>query len=88
MSSPNGAERARAGGGGASPPPLPLVVSCAMGAVGLVLLVAGALLGSAALSLAGVVAGTLSLGAALYWRSILITAWAAQKQGQDRPPPR
>lgn len=70
-----------------TPPPVPLVLSCATGALGLVLLVAGAALGSRALSLAGVVGGTLSLGAALYWRSLLISAWAAQK-AQRRSPPR
>ena len=60
------------------------MLSCALGAVGLVLLVAGAILGSTPLSVAGVVGGSLSLGAALYWRSLLISAWAEQKRG--RPP--
>lgn len=69
------------------PPPVPFVLSCATGALGLVLLVAGAALGNRALSVAGVVGGTLSLGAALYWRSLLISAWAAQKV-QKRSPPR
>ena len=70
--------------GDSPPPPVPFVLSCIAGAAGLVLLVAGAVSGTSALSVAGVVAGTLSLGAALYWRSLLISAWAAQKRG--RPP--
>ncbi|HEX2700989.1 MAG TPA: DUF3040 domain-containing protein [Acidimicrobiales bacterium] len=64
--------------------PVPLVLSCAAGAAGLVLLVAGAVSSTTALSVAGVVAGSLSLGAALYWRSLLISSWSAQKRG--RPP--
>ena len=67
------------------PPPVPLVLSCIAGAAGTVLLVAGAVAGSTALSIAGVVAGSLSLGAALYWRSLLISSWAAQRRD---PPPR
>ena len=67
------------------PPPVPLVLSCVAGVVGLVLLVAGGVSGTSKLSIAGVVAGSLSLGAALYWRSLLISSWAAQKRGH---PPR
>jgi hypothetical protein len=55
-----------------------------MGVVGAVALVAGALFDSAALSLVGVLAGTVSLGAALYWRSLLITAWAEHRSGRSR----
>ena len=80
---------AAANGGPAPPgphagPPAPLVLSVAAGGLGLVLLVAAAVLGSSALSVAGVVAGTASLGAALYWRSLLISAWAARKQSPRR----
>lgn len=32
--------------------------------------------------------GSLSLGAALYWRSLLISSWAAKKRAQLPPPPR
>ena len=64
-------------------PPAPLVLSCALGAVGFVLLVVGAALDSTAVSVAGVVAGTLSLGAALFWRSLLISAWA-ERRGRPR----
>ena len=77
-------------GNGAAPPgarpptPVPLVLSCVAGLVGLVLLVAGFASDSTALSVAGFVAGSASLGAALYWRSLLFSAWAAQKRG--RPP--
>ena len=63
-------------------PPVPLVLSCVAGGVGLVLLIAGAVAGSTPLSGAGVVAGSGSLGAALYWRSLLISSWAAQKRGR------
>lgn len=65
-------------------PPVPLVLSCAMGGIGVVLLLLGAVVGNAGLSVAGVVAGTASLGAALYWRSLLITAWAARKEPRLR----
>lgn len=85
---PDGSERhGTAPDGRALPPPVPLVLSCIAGAVGTVLLVAGAVAGSTALSIAGVVAGSLSLGAALYWRSLLISAWAARNQAQPPPPP-
>lgn len=75
---------------GAAPPgkrpstPVPLILSCVAGAVGLVLLVAGAVADTTALSVAGVVAASASLGAALYWRSLLISSYAAQRRG--RPP--
>lgn len=64
------------------PPPAPLVVSCLAGLAGLVLLAAAAVTGTTALSLAGVAAGSVSLGGALYWRSLLISSWAAQKRGR------
>ncbi len=65
-------------------PPVPLVLSCAMGGIGVVLLLLGAVVGNAGLSVAGVVAGTVSLGAALYWRSLLISAWAARREPRPR----
>ena len=65
------------------PPNVPLVLSCAFGVLGLVLLVAGATLGNTGLAVAGFAAGSLSLAAALYWRSLLVNAWA-EKRG--RPP--
>ena len=67
---------------GRPPLPTPFVLSVALGAVGLVLLVPGVLLGNRALALAGFAAGALSLGAALYWRSLLVNAWAAQKRAR------
>ena len=66
------------------PPPVPFVLSCALGALGFVLLLAGVVLGSTGLAVAGFASGSLSLAAALYWRSLLVTAWAEQKRG--RPP--
>ena len=65
------------------PPPVPLVLSIGFGVLGLVLLAAGLIGGSTGLAVAGFAAGSLSLGAALYWRSLLISSWAAQKH--DRP---
>ena len=65
-------------------PPAPLVLSIALGAVAFVLLVAGLVASSTGLAVAGFAAGSLSLGAALYWRSLLIAAWSAQKR--SRPP--
>lgn len=80
------------GGAAASrppPPPAPFVLSCVLGAVGLVLLLAGVAADSSTLSVAGVVLGTMSLGAALYWRSLLISAWNEQRRarrGGGAPP--
>ncbi len=67
------------------PPPTPtaLVVSVALGAVGVVLFLAGTVLGSSAVFVAGATAGALSLCAALYWRSELVSAW---KHDRRRPP--
>ena len=65
-------------------PPVPLVLSCAMGGIGVVMLLLGAVFGNDGLSVAGVVAGTASLGAALYWRSLLISAWAARREPRPR----
>lgn len=80
----NGDRAGRPAGPGRPAPPLPLVLSCVAGLVGFVLLVAGRVADSTALSVAGVVAGSGSLCAALYWRSLLISAYAAQRR--DRPP--
>ena len=84
MTDPGGEEPVHRGAAGEpARPPTPLVLSIALGAVGFLLLVVGAVLDSAAVSVAGVVAGTLSLGAALYWRSLLISAWA-ERRGRPR----
>ena len=64
----------------AAPPAL--VLSCVLGAVGFVLLLAGAVTGQEAASVAGVAAGAVSLAAALYWRSELISAW---RRDRGRP---
>ena len=64
--------------------PVPLVLSCGAGALGLVLLVGGLALGNTGLSVAGVVGGALSLGAALYWRSLLISEWSGRKRAPTR----
>ncbi len=65
--------------------PPALVVSVALGVVGGVLFLVGALFSSNAVFVAGATAGAGSLGAALYWRSELITAWKQDRRG--RPPP-
>ena len=66
----------------AEPRPVPMLLSAACGAIGVVFLLLGALLSSNPLFFAGLIAGTLSLAFALYWRSELITAW---REGQGRP---
>ena len=63
------------------PPPPALVASCVLGLVGAVFLLAGLFLDSVAVAVVGVALGSLSLGAALVWRSQLIEAWRRQ-QGQ------
>lgn len=72
------------GGDDRGPPPPALVLSCALGAVGVLLLLVGAVVNSDAVFVAGVAAGALSLGAALYWRSELISAWAERNRGRRR----
>lgn len=69
-----------------TPPPVPparppaLLASIALGGLGLLLLVLGMASGAAPLFVAGFVAGALSLGAALYWRSQLIEAWRDERR--------
>jgi hypothetical protein len=57
------------------------LISCALGALGLLLIIAGLLLGGEVIFVVGAAAGALSLIAALYWRGELITAWR-----RDHPP--
>lgn len=61
--------------------PVALALSCLFGALGLVLLVGGLATSTNAVLMAGTMAGTLSLAAALYWRSDLVSSWAARKRG-------
>lgn len=79
---PNGAAASEPAGPVRPSPPVPLVLSCGAGVLGFVLLVAGAVAGNSGLSVAGVAAGSASLCAALYWRSLLISAWAAKRRGR------
>ena len=65
--------------------PLPLLVSIALGCLGVLLFVVGAATSSTPVFVAGFAAGALSLGAALYWRGELIAAWHAQR-GRGRTP--
>ena len=62
------------------PAPPALVLSAAFGAVGVLLFFVGALTGTNAVFVAGAAAGALSLGAALYWRSELISAWRRDRR--------
>ena len=64
--------------------PPALVASIVLGAVGLVLFLAGAIAGSTPVFVTGFLAGAASLGAALYWRSELVAAW----HSRDPRPPR
>jgi hypothetical protein len=57
------------------------LLSCALGALGLLLIVAGLIAGGEVVFVAGAAAGGASLVAALYWRGELITAWR-----RDHPP--
>ena len=68
----------------ASRPPVALVLSCLLGAAGLVCLLVGAVVGGDVLFVTGAAFGALSLGAALYWRSELISSW--RTGGAGRPP--
>lgn len=69
--------------------PVAFTISCWAGGLGALLLIAGALTSTEAVSVAGFVAGALSLAAALYWRSELVSAWAARRAAAagDRPAP-
>ena len=62
--------------------PPALALSAALGGLGVLLFFAGAAVRSNAFFIAGVTAGALSLGAALYWRSELIREW---RQGRRHP---
>ncbi len=64
------------------PTPPALAASAGFGALGVLLFFVGAFTGSSAVFVAGAGAGALSLVAALYWRSELISSW---RQGRGRP---
>ena len=55
------------------------LLSCAFGAVGVGLVLVAVITGLEAIFVVALVAGCLSLGAALYWRSLLVTDWASHK---------
>ena len=60
--------------------PTALALSCVFGAVGVVLLLGGLATSTNAVLFAGIGAGILSLASALYWRSDLVSSWAARKR--------
>ncbi|MDQ1374320.1 MAG: hypothetical protein QOJ09_1658 [Actinomycetota bacterium] len=55
------------------------VLSCAFGALGVVLLLAGLVASANALYFAAIAIGSVSLACALYWRSLLVADWAERK---------
>ena len=58
-----------------------LTISIAAGAIGVLLLLTGMLLGSDGVLISGVVLGAISLLAALVWRADLVASW----RSGDRP---
>jgi len=62
--------------------PMPLILASGFGALGVVLIVAGLAASVVCILLAGLAAGVLSLSFALFWRSELVSAWAAAKRSQ------
>lgn len=61
--------------------PPALTLSVAAGAVGVLLLLVGAVTSTNAFFFAALASGSLSLAAALYWRGELIAAWREKKRG-------
>lgn len=62
--------------------PVPLLLACVFGALGMALIVAGLASSVVGILLAGLAAGVLSLSFALFWRSELVSAWAAAKRSE------
>lgn len=56
------------------------ILSCVCGAVGVLLFLVAVAGDVEGLYFAGIVAGALSLGCALYWRSLLVSDWAERKR--------
>lgn len=65
--------------------PPALVASCIFGAVGAVLLLIGFVTRSTPVLVGSGLAGSLSLGSALVWRSQLIDAWRRDHPKGSRP---
>ena len=65
--------------------PTALVLSVGLGVAGVLLFAIGAVTGTDAVFVAGAAAGALSLGAALYWRSELISAWRGDRPRRSGP---
>jgi hypothetical protein len=55
------------------------LLSCAFGALGVGIFIVALITGAEAVYVAAIAAGALSLGAALYWRSLLVSDWASRK---------
>lgn len=58
------------------------LLSCGFGAIGLLLIITGLIIGGTVIFEVGVLFGSLSLIAALAWRSDLITSWKKQHGGK------
>ncbi|MEY2569427.1 MAG: hypothetical protein QOE35_3956 [Actinomycetota bacterium] len=55
------------------------LLSCAFGALGVVLLLAGMMSSFDVLYFAAIAIGAVSLACALYWRSLLVADWSERK---------
>jgi hypothetical protein len=60
------------------------LLSCAFGALGVAFVLIGVITGVEPMYVVAIAAGSLSLGTALYWRSLLVSDWAARKPGRSR----
>ena len=60
------------------------LLSCAFGALGVVLLLVALVTGVDSLFVAVIGAGAVSLACALYWRSLLVSDWSARKPRRAR----
>ena len=55
------------------------LLSCAFGALGIAILLAAVVTSVEALYFAVMIAGSISLACALYWRSLLVADWSEHK---------
>jgi hypothetical protein len=60
------------------------LLSCAFGALGVVLLLAALATGVDGLYFAAIATGAVSLGCALYWRSLLVSDWSERNPRSAR----
>jgi hypothetical protein len=60
------------------------LLSCAFGALGVGLFLVAVVTSVEAIYVVAMIAGGLSLAAALYWRSLLVSDWASRKPRRAR----